>query len=214
MLDQPEVWPGNYIHQTAIVDISVKMGTNNYIGPYCVIGEGVVLGDGNRFENHCSVGSPAEHKDFFYGNSPFATHIGSGNVFREFTTINSGTVRPTLIGNKCVMLRGSHHSHDSVLEDEVTLSCNVLVGGHSYIMKGAVCGLGAIMHQYSIIGAYAMLGMGTIVTKQAQVAPGEKYVGNPLRKIGMNSIGLQRGGVSIEALQLYRRQFWEMRGTV
>lgn len=195
MQDWREMWPNNEIHQTAVICTSVCMGKGNYIGPYTVIGSDVTLGDNNRITGHCSIGSAPEHKDYFDGRHEFGTVIGSGNTIREFTTINSGTVRHTVMGDDCIMLRGSHLSHDSVLENKVTLSCNVLIGGHSYIMEGANLGLGAILHQYSVVGAYAMLGMGTVVTKRQTIKPGNIYVGNPSRLLCENEIGLTRGGI-------------------
>lgn len=96
------------------------------------------------------------------------------------------------------MLRGSHFSHDSVMDNNITLSCNVLIGGHSYIMEGVNMGLGAICHQFSIIGHHSIIGMGGIITKKSIIYPGRKYVGNPVRDIGRNDVGLQRANLSHE----------------
>lgn len=189
----------NFIHPTAIVHESVVMGEENHIGAYCVIYPGVEIGNNNRFECHCSVGSPPEHKDHFKEIWPNKkTIIGNNNTIREFTTINAPTGHLTQMGNDCIMLRGSHLSHDSILEDKVTLSCNVLIGGHSHIMKGANIGLGACVIQRSCIGSYSMVGMGTIVTKKSKIYPGRKYVGNPARDIGVNKVGLERAGYEVE----------------
>lgn len=204
--------PSNYIHQTAIVDSSVVMGKNNFVGAFTIIGPDVEIGDGNRFESHCSVGSAPEHKQFFKSGEGKGVKIGSGNTFREFITINSGAFRRTEIGNNCIMLRGSHHSHDSIMEDDVTLSCNVLIGGHGHIMKGANVGLGAITHQYQVIGSYCILGMGAIVPKGVDLLPGYKYVGNPARLLGRNDVGLERAGISEEVLMGHQARFWVLRG--
>lgn len=213
MQDPFEMWPLNFIHPTAIIDTSVRMGTRNIIGPYTVIGPDVTIGDSNRIEGHASIGSPAEHKDFFTGRGSYGVRIGSSNTIREFTTINSGTVRTTTMQNDCIMLRGSHLSHDSIMEDRVTLSCNVLVGGHSYIMEGANCGLGSIIHQYQTIGAYAMLGMGAIVPRSFVVKPGRVYYGNPVKETcRRNDIGLERGGVTDNILRQLADKFWLLKG--
>lgn len=211
MQDWQDMWPDNYVHPTAVIDSSVRMGTGNYIGPYTVIGELVVLGNGNRIESHSSIGSPAEHKGFFSGRDSRGVNIGDNNTIREFTTINSGTTRPTIIGSSCIMLRGSHHSHDSVMEDGVTLSCNVLIGGHSHIMEGAVLGLGATIHQYQIIGAYSMLGMGAIVPKHTNILPCHKYVGNPAKSIGLNEIGMERNFITKGQQLVFDDAFWKLK---
>lgn len=173
----------NFIHPTAIIQTD-KIGTGNYFGPYVVIGPQVYIGDENRFESHVSVGLPPEHRGFFdqYG----MVIIGHRNIIREFVTIHSGTSGRTIMGDDCIMLRGSHLSHDSVLENRVTVSCTVMIGGSTYIMKGANLGLGALLHQRTVIGSYSMVGMGTIVTKKSEIGPFGKYVGNPARYIGNN----------------------------
>lgn len=185
----------NYIHETAIVlpDARARMGDGNYIGPYCVIGPCVQIGNANRFEAFVSVGLPAEKYSFFDRDG--IVIIGNDNVLREFVTVNAGTTRVTKMGDRCVMLRGSHLSHDSVLEDDVTVSCTVMIGGESYVMKGANLGLGAVIHQRSCIGSYSMLGMGSVVTRKAAIAPGCTYVGNPAEFLCKNNLGLSRRNI-------------------
>ena len=58
----------NFIHPTAYVDVMVKLGDNNYIGPFCHLTGELTVGDNNRFEGHCSVGTRPEHKDFWHKN--------------------------------------------------------------------------------------------------------------------------------------------------
>jgi len=53
-------------------------------------------------------------------------------------------------------------------------------------------------HQKTTIGAYAMIGMGSVVVRDVPV--GVKVVGNPARMIGMNEVGLERSGVTSEEL--------------
>lgn len=200
----------NYVHQTAIVDELVTMGTGNYIGPYCFIGPGVVLGNGNRIQGYASIGTPAEHRNYFTQNDGQVI-IGSRNTIREFTTINRPTLGVTRMGDDCVMLRGSHLSHDSILEDRVNVSCNVLIGGESYIYEGANLGLGCILHQYQVVGAYAMLGMGAVFPKGVDIEPGGIYVGNPAKWIKFNKVGLDRAAVSQERLAELRASWAEKR---
>lgn len=196
----------NYIHPTAIIDDNVILGTNNYIGPFCYITGNTTIGNNNRFEAYCSIGTPAEHKDYF--NSILgATIIGDNNTFREFTTVNAGIKDITTLGNNIIMLRNSHVGHDSVLEDKVNLSCNVLIGGHSYLMKGCNFGLGAICHQFSIIGSYSMIGMGAIITKSTKVEPGKIYIGSPAKYLKDNFIGLERNNINLNILNKFINQY-------
>jgi len=202
-----EITQNNYIHPTAIIGDYVQIGKDNYIGPYCVIYNNTIIGDGNRFEAHSVIGSIPEHKDYFISGTSYGVHIGNNNTIREFTTINSGTVQDTIIGNNNIILRGSHVGHDVIIENNVTISCNVLLGGHSYVMEGANMALGSICHQYSVIGAYAMIGMGGIVTKSTKVEPGLIYVGNPIKFLKENKIGLERAGIDDEKLGEYYKKY-------
>lgn len=189
----------NVIHETAIIEDGVDIGVGNFIGANCLIKNGTKIGNNNRFEAFVSVGTAPEHRDFFNKEGK-GVEIGDSCVFREFTTINSGAFTKTKIGNNVVMLRGSHIGHDSQISDFCNLSCNVLIGGHSHLMEGCNFGLGAICHQYSKIGAYSLVGMGSVVTKKSKVSPGDIFVGSPVKFLKKNTIGLERASVTSEEL--------------
>jgi UDP-N-acetylglucosamine acyltransferase len=175
----------NEIHPTAIIGKDVVMGKGNKIGAYCIITGDTKIGNNNVFESFCVIGSEPEHKAYF-GKPNKGVFIGCDNVIREYVTINAGCERTTRLTNNCIMLRGSHLGHDAIVEKNVTISCNVLVGGHSIIGSGANLGLGAILHQFSKIGCYSMIGMGTIVTKKSNIQCFGTYVGNPAKYIKEN----------------------------
>jgi len=196
----------NFIHPTAIIDSRAKIGKDNFIGPFCYIGPNVTIGDGNRFEAYVSVGTAAEHRDFFR-IEPGAVIIGNGGVFREFVTINGSTHGLTQIGNSVAMLRGSHIGHDAVIGDKVNLSCNVLIGGHSIIGEGANLGLAAVVHQFRVIGAYSMIGMNSTVTRN--VPPFVIAFGSPCEGQKVNRVGLQRSGVLDMDLITFENWFFQ-----
>lgn len=198
----------NTIHSTAIVDSTVTLGENNYIGPYCIITGDTVIGDNNTFISHCSIGQEAEHKHFF--GKTGKTIIGNDNRFNEFVTVHRGTLRSTEIKNNCIFLRGSHVGHDTIVYDRVVISCSVLIGGHSTIMEGCNLGLGSIVHQFSIIGAYSMLGMGCIVPKSKQIEPGNVYVGNPAKFLKQNKVGLSRNNIDDNKLNKLLSEYKEL----
>jgi UDP-N-acetylglucosamine acyltransferase len=199
--------PSNKIDVTAIIGDSVFMGKNNVIGPYCVIEGNTIIGDGNHFMGHCSIGTPAEDYHDRGVVENYGVEIGDGNVMREFCTINAGTLRNTQIGSGVKLLRGTYVGHDVHIEDDVILSCNVLIGGFTRICKGANLGLGAIVHQKMIIGAYSFLGMGCVVTKKSICLPGNIYIGSPCRLLRQNTIGLDRAGISHEDLDKMTKEF-------
>jgi len=189
----------NFIHPTSIIGPDVIIGENNYIGPFCYIEGKTIIGNNNRFEAYCSIGTPAEHRDYFTGGN-YSVIIGNNCTIREFVTINSGTVRDTVLYDNITMLRNSHIGHDSIIESKVNLSCNVLIGGHSYLMEGVNMGLGSMCHQFSVLGAYSMIGMGGVVVKSSEINPGEIYVGNPVKFLKENKIGLNRNNIGPEIM--------------
>lgn len=176
----------NFIHPTAIVGENVQLGNNNYIGAYCNIVGDTIIGDNNRFEAYCSIGTYPEHRTYFEKQIKTRVVIGNNNVFREFVTINAGTIQDTIVEDYVWMLRGSHVGHDALIRSFCTLSCNVLIGGHSLLGRWVNMGLGSICHQYSIIGSGAMIGMGCIITKKTPVKPFETHVGNPAKYLRQN----------------------------
>lgn len=187
---------GNHFHHTAIVEPSVKLGTNNYFGPHCYITGKVEIGHDNRFEGFCSIGTKAEHKSRITLGGVL---IGNHNIINEFTTINSALEGWTILGSDCYIMRGVHIGHDAVIENDVTLSCNVIIGGHSHIMAHANMGLGSVIHQMRVVGPYAMIGMNSTITKS--IPPFMTALGSPCKERHLNLKGLERNGFSEEEIQ-------------
>lgn len=185
----------NRIHSTAIIGPKVLLGKNNYVGPYCLIDGNTEIGNNNRFEGFCSIGTPPEHKDFI-DNKNGKLLIGSDNVFREYSSVNAGTTEKTTINNNILMLKNSIVAHDCIVENNVTLSCNVVIGGHSHIMVGSNFGISSICHQFSLIGSYSMIGMGVVINSNSVIRPGRIYVGSPPKGILVNKVGLNRHSIS------------------
>jgi UDP-N-acetylglucosamine acyltransferase len=130
--------------------------------------------------------------------SEASIEIGSRNVIREFATVHSGTTEVTRIANDCYLMTQAHVPHDAQIEDEVTLSNSSQLGGHTIIQRGANIGLGVVIHQHSLVGTRAMIGMGSIVTKD--VPPYAMAYGSPAKVRGGNLIGMQRAGVDADLI--------------
>ncbi len=196
----------NFIHPTALIDSKAKIGKDNYIGPYCIIGPDVVIGDGNRFEAFVSIGTAAQHRDYFLLPAG-PVRIGDNNVFRESVTVNGGTTDVTVVENNCTLLIGSHVGHDTVLKSLCNLGNNTNLGGHCIINTGANLGLSVVVHQHRIIGAYAMIGMNSTVTKD--MPPFLICHGSPCEARRLNRVGLQRNGLSKRDLLIFENWFDE-----
>ena len=74
--------------------------------------------------------------------------------------------------------------------------------------QGCNFGLDSICHQFSIIGAYAMIGMGAVITKSSNISPGGGvYVGLPAKYIKDNIIDLQRNNIDNNKLEYLKKQY-------
>lgn len=199
----------NFIHPTAVVDTDVVLGSNNYIGPFCYITGKTTIGDNNRFEAYCSIGTPPEHIGHF-DKTDGRVSIGNDNIFREQTKIQSGATRCTHIGNYIKMLCGVYIAHDSIIGDNTLLSANVIIAGYSILMPGVHFGIGSMCHQFSVVGAYSMIGMGSVITKKTEIKPGGVYIGSPARYFKSNEIGLQKSKIDIRELDTFNKQYLEL----
>ncbi|WP_413557827.1 UDP-N-acetylglucosamine acyltransferase [Bdellovibrio sp. HCB209] len=196
----------NYIHPTAVIDDSVVLGEGNYIGPYCIIGKDVQIGNNNRLEAHCSIGTPPEHRDFWTGSYKSVV-IGNDCIIREYATVNSGTTTNTTIGNGVSLLHACYVAHDCIVGNNVTISGNSAMGGHCVILDGANIGLNVSIHQYSVIGHYAMLGMGTVITKKSKIEPIKTYVGNPARYLKPNQYAVTKNKLSVQDIERFNNEY-------
>ena len=184
----------NVIHPTAVIDDDVELGEDNYIGPFCYLTGYLTIGDNNRFESYCSVGTRPEHTDHWHKDG--RTIIGDDGTFRDHISIHAATTDGlTRIGNCVIILNKAYVAHDCIIEDGVTLSCGVQIGGHVHVMKESNLGMGAAIHQYQVIGSWSMIGMGCIVPKKALITPGQTWVGNPVKRLKTNMYALDKFNV-------------------
>ncbi len=157
------------------------MGHGNVLLPYTVLKGPLCLGDDNIIGPHVVIGSPGEDsKNPRYDSSQKQIMIGSHNIIREF----SGIEKPchtdvTRIGDHIFLMRNVQVCHDVRIEDEVVIALMVALSGHTKVLRGANLGLGAQIHQNTVIGQYSMIAMGAAITKN--IKPFAKYIpGQPL----------------------------------
>lgn len=202
----------NQVHATAIIHKGANIGENNFIGPFCIIYDGVTIGSNNVIQSHSTIGSPPEHRAAIKNNDYKGVIIGDNNRFNEYVTINSGAFTKTVIGNDCFVLRGVYIAHDCIIGNGVTLSSNALLGGHTKVDDFANLGLGCICHQFTFIGKGSMIGMGAIITKKKQILPYATYVGNPASYLKKNQHLINKYNISDEFLlnetQKYLNEFY------
>ena len=214
---------GVVIHPTAVVDDGALLGAGVEMGPYVVVEGNVVLGDGVRLSPHVHVAAGtrlAEGVKVFtgaaVGNIPqdlkFAgeestLEVGARTVIREFCTLHRGTVdrERTVIGADCLLMAYVHIAHDCVIGDHCILANNVQMGGHVVLGEWVIVGGSVSIHQFCHIGDHAMVGGGFRVVQD--VPPYIRVAGEPLRPIGVNSIGLKRRGFEDEAISVLKKAY-------
>ncbi|MDQ2664359.1 MAG: UDP-N-acetylglucosamine acyltransferase [Candidatus Eremiobacteraeota bacterium] len=185
----------NTIHATAVIAPTVRMGRGNIIGPFTFMTGNVTIGDNNWVGPHVTIGTPAQYttsKFELSGEAHSGITIGNRCVIREYSTVHQPSKFSTVMEDDCYLMAYCHVSHDTVLRRGVAMANNTQIGGFSEIQAYATLGLSSVIHQYSTVGAFAMIGMGTVITKD--VPPFVKVVGTPARLTGVNEVGLARNG--------------------
>jgi UDP-N-acetylglucosamine acyltransferase len=180
----------NKIHQTVIIEGDVKIGVNNEILPYTVLIGPLEIGDNNYIGPQVVIGTPGEDtKNPRHDASEKFIKIGNDNIIREHVAIQKPCYEEiTIIGNNVFLMHGSHVPHDAKLFDKVTLAPNVVVGGISKLLEGCNIGMGATIHQYSVIGHYSIVATNAAALKN--IKPFSRYI--PGKPISANSYAIQK----------------------
>lgn len=197
----------------SIVGEHVHIGARTVVGPHCVIDGHTAIGTDNLFYRFCSIGGIPQDKK--YAGEPTCLSIGNGNTFREYATVNIGTVQDigtTRLGDDNWIMAYVHIAHDCQIGSHTVIANSVQLAGHIHIGDWAILGGLSAVHQFVRIGAHAMIG-GTSSVRQ-DVPPYMIGAGDPFRPVGINSEGLSRRGYTSADIQvlkeaykiLYRRQ--------
>ncbi len=214
------------IHPTAIIDNSSEISPDVHIGPYCTIGPHTCIGAGCvldshvciqgwttigercRFYCHGSIGT--DPQDLKYKGEQTCLKIGNDNVFREFVSVNRGTVGGrgiTTIGNHNFIMAYSHVAHDSLVGDNVIMANAATLAGHVTVGDHATVGAFSAVHQFCRVGPHAFIGGFSVITRDA--LPFIKTVGErkEAKIYGINSIGLQRKGFSEQCIEELKQAY-------
>lgn len=193
----------NEIHPTAIFEGQVELGEGNKIGPYSHIIGPVEIGNNNRIHSHAVIGSIPEIRNF--DSQTFGVVIGDSCTIREAAQIHSGSRHPTSIGSRSFIMNQVYIAHDGVIGEDVTIASSALLAGGVTVRDFANIGMGTTVHQGRTIGALAMIGMGSVVTRD--VPPAMMAFGNPSRIRRINKVGLQRFGFDKEIVESLEKGF-------
>jgi UDP-N-acetylglucosamine acyltransferase len=191
----PDVEVGPY----SIIGKGVVIGAGTWIGPHAVINGPTTIGRDCRIFQFASVGDAPQDKK--YRGEPTRLEVGDRNVFREFCTINRGTVSGhgvTRIGDDNLFMAYSHVAHDCVVGNKCVMSNCTALAGHVELGDWVILSGYAAVHQFCKIGAHAFLANNAAVTRD--VPPYLMVAGSPAEPKGINSEGLKRRGFSAEQI--------------
>jgi UDP-N-acetylglucosamine acyltransferase len=202
------------VHETAIVHEDAQLGPGVKVGPWAIIGPGVVIGDGTEVGprvlidkdtvvgEDCTIFNGAvlgtDPQDLKYQGEKTTLEIGDRTVIREFATLNRGTSASgrTVVGSDCLLMAYTHVAHDCEIGNHVILANAVNMAGHVLIEDWVIVGGVTPIHQFVRIGAHAFIGGGSRVPQD--VPPYCRVAGNPPKLYGLNTVGLERRGLSDE----------------
>ena len=184
----------------AVIGDHVRIGAGTWIGPHAVINGPTTIGADNKIFQFASIGDAPQ--DLKYKGEPTRLEIGDHNVFREFTTMNRGTVTGggvTSIGSENLFMAYTHVAHDCHVGNKCVMANYATLGGHVHLGDWVIMGGYSGVHQFTKVGAHAFLGNNAAVTRD--VPPYVMAVGTPAVPHSINSEGLKRRGFSPEQIR-------------
>lgn len=211
------------IHPSAVIAPDARLAAGVEIGPYSVIADDVEIGPKTKIGSSCFIDNGARigaevkifhgavvsgaPQDLKYAGEKTYFYVGDKTVIREFATLHRGTsaTGKSTVGKNCLIMAYAHVAHDCRVGDSVIMANSVQLGGHVEIGDWAIIGGATVVHQFSKIGAHAMVGGGFRVTQD--VVPYALVAGYPLKILGLNKVGLERRGFSPEAVAALEKAF-------
>jgi UDP-N-acetylglucosamine acyltransferase len=213
------------IDPRALVSPSAKLGQGVTVAAFAVVGDDVELGDGCRVDHHGIVQGPArlgqknhvysfavvggDPQDLTYKGERVSLEVGDENEFREFSSVNRGTVKGggvTRVGSRNLIMSYAHIAHDCLVGDNTIFVNGATLAGHVTVEDHAQIGAFCPVHQFCRIGKYAYIAAHTVITQD--VPPFSKIVApRGTRCYGVNSVGLERGGFSPQRVESIEKAY-------
>jgi UDP-N-acetylglucosamine acyltransferase len=212
------------IHQTALINRQAEIDSDVEIGPYSVIGAGVKigkqtkvashvviegrtsLGQGNTIYQFATVGSRPQ--DLKYRGEASELVIGDHNTIREYVSLNPGTAgggMVTRVGDHNLLMMHCHIAHDCLIGSHNIIANGATLGGHVVVGDHVIVGGLVGIHQFARIGSGAILGAGSMVSKD--VPPFCNATGDRARLRGLNLEGLKRRGFTSTAIDALKKAY-------
>jgi len=162
------VHPTAFVHRTSIIYGGVRIEENVQIGA------------------HCIIGSVAEYpNERLKCKSDEWVRIQENTILHGLNTVDAGKEGSTVIASDCTLMKGAHVGHDCFIQNNVTLSCGVKVGGYSRVEAYSTLGLNATVHQKQTVPRGSMIGAGSFF-KGRSLNSFMIWVGSPAKPIKPN----------------------------
>lgn len=211
------------IHATAVIAPEADLAPDVQVGPYAIIEGPVRIESGCIIEGHACLSGPLlmgrdnlvghgavlgkSPQTRTYRGEPTLLKIGDANTFREHVTVHRGTVEGggvTSIGDRNLLMIGSHLGHDCKMANGCTLVNGALVAGHVHLADNCILSGHTAVQQRVRIGRLAMIGGLGSTTKD--IPPFVLQQGYNCVS-GLNIVGLRRGGISTDSINALREAF-------
>jgi len=212
------------IHPTAIIDSRADLADDVVVGPFSAIGPHVTIASGTVIGSHVVIKGPTsigkhnriyqfssigeDPQDKKYAFEVTRLEIGDRNTIREFTSMHRGTQQDhsvTQIGNDNLFMAYTHVAHDCVIGDHVIMANGASLAGHVHLNSHAILGGFTLVHQFTQIGQYSFAAMGSAITQD--IPPFIMVGGRPTKPHGINSVGMERNGITAEDIRLIRKAY-------
>jgi len=192
------------IHPSSVIHPSAKIHSSVYIGPNCSIGiaeigeDSILYGNIFIYDNvkmgkyvTINSGTVIGAEGFGYnrmkdGTSIQFPHLGGVIIEDDVeigsnTSIDRGALANTIIKKGAKIDNLVHIAHNVIIEEDAWIIANAMIGGSTIIGKTAYIGPSTCIRDVIKIGTEALIGMGSVVTKN--VPDSEIWAGNPARPL-------------------------------
>lgn len=205
------------ISPLAYIDPRAEIGENCEIGPFCYIAGNVRIGSGNKLMNSVTIldGARIGNDNIFFPGAVISAvpqdlkfkgeettaEIGDRNRIRENVTINRGTAAKgkTVVGSDNLLMEGVHIAHDVLFGSHCIVSNTTKVAGEVIVDDHAIISACVLIHQFSRIGSYCMIGGGTRTGQD--IPPYVLVAREPAQYCGINFVGLKRAGFTPKQIE-------------
>lgn len=202
----------NIIHPGAKLGANVKVEAFTTIAEHVEIGEGTWIGPNVTIFDYVKIGKNCKvfpgavlgaiPQDLKFNDEVSYVEIGDNVTIRECATVNRGTAASgkgkTVIGNNTLVMSYAHVAHDCVVGNNCILVSYTGLAGETEVDDWAIIGGGSLAHQFTKIGAHAMIAGGSEIAKD--VPPYALAGRKPLSYAGINIVGLRRRGFTSEQI--------------